>query len=524
MVNVAIYLRLSDEDRDKRHKSDESESIQNQKSMLRAYCFERNWNIYDIYCDEDFSGADKSRPNFNRMLRDCEAGKVNVVLCKSQSRFSRDMEMVEKYIHNKFIEWGVRFIGVVDNADSANATNKKARQINGLINEWYLEDVSENIRETLKHKREKGEFTGSFAPYGYLIDPKNKNHLIVDENTAPIVKDIFNWYIQGWGYRKIVMELNDRHIPNPSSYKHQINSNYVNTKESESPSRGLWTHTTIYRMIRNETYCGTLVQGKSHNVSYKNKKRKPVSPNEWIKVENTHDAIIDKETWRKTQERLKSRARVNKSSYELSLFSFKVKCAVCGRAMKRNVYHNKSKTKTYYGLQCATYKTGAMNCTNTRTINGNVLESIVLEQLNNLLNKYCQSDNIILQETELSSIKSLEVSMQSYQNKIKALEDKILKIYDDKLEGIISLEQYIAYSKKYNDDIDYLKAECKNLNNKIKQYEENRNIHSKQKEIIKRYTHPDRLTREIVDEFIDCIYIGRLDENGNRDITINWKF
>lgn len=114
--------------------------------------------------------------------------------------------------------------------------------------------------------------------------------------------------------------------------------------------------------------------------------------------------------------------------------------------------------------------------------------------------------------------------MQSYQNKIKALEDKILKIYDDKLEGIISLEQYIAYSKKYNDDIDYLKAECKNLNNKIKQYEENRNIHSKQKEIIKKYTHPDRLTREIVDEFIDCIYIGRLDENGNRDITINWKF
>lgn len=108
MVNVAIYLRLSDEDRDKRHKSDESESIQNQKSMLRAYCFERNWNIYDIYCDEDFSGADKSRPNFNRMLRDCETGKVNVVLCKSQSRFSRDMEMVEKYIHNKFIEWGVR--------------------------------------------------------------------------------------------------------------------------------------------------------------------------------------------------------------------------------------------------------------------------------------------------------------------------------------------------------------------------------------------------------------------------------
>jgi len=267
MTATALYLRLSDEDRNKVNKTDASESIQNQLSMLREYCSERNWDIYDIYCDEDLSGADKNRPEFNRLLKDCEAGKINVVLCKSQSRFSREMEMIEKYLHDKFIEWGVRFISIIDHADTNDVHNKKARQINGLVNEWYLEELSENIRETLKHKRMQGEFTGSFAPYGYLIDPENKNHLIVDENTAPIVRQIFEWYNEGWGYRKIVMELNERKIPSPTLYKKQINSKYRNLNLERSCSFGLWTQSTIYDFLRNETYTGTLVQGKSHNIS-----------------------------------------------------------------------------------------------------------------------------------------------------------------------------------------------------------------------------------------------------------------
>lgn len=524
MVSVAIYLRLSDEDRDKKYKTDESESIQNQKSMLREYCFERNWNIYDIYCDEDYSGIDKSRPDFNRMIKDCESGNIDIVLCKSQSRFSRDMEMIEKYIHNKFVEWNIRFIGVVDNADSANVSNKKARQINGLINEWYLEDVSENIRKTLKHKREHGEFTGSFSPYGYLIDPQNKNHLIVDENTAPIVRTIFNWYLQGWGYRKIVMELNNKQIPNPSSYKRQINSNYVNSNEIQSNSQGLWTHTTIYRIIRNETYCGTLVQGKSHNISYKNKKRKAVPNDGWIRVENAHDAIIDNETWNKTQARLQSRARVSKITSELSVLASKVKCASCGRAMKRNVYHNKDKTKTYYGLQCASYKNGAMNCKNTSSISGSKLEAIIVEQINNLIDTYCQIDKIALEDNRSDTIKSCQMLLQSYQKKINTNEEKISKLYEDKLDGIITKDQYISFSEKYNNEIIRLNSECHILQNKINELKSDGDKLYNRKEIILKYSHIEELTRNIVEEFVNCIFVGEKEENGTRMIIIQWNF
>ena len=188
MNKVAIYCRLSDEDRDKRDKTSESESIQNQKSMLLAYAMERGWGVFDIYCDEDLSGADRNRPDWNRLIQDAEDRKFNIVLCKTQNRFTRELELVEKYIHDKFLEWNIRFVSIVDHADTEVKGNKKSRQINGLVNEWYLEDLSDNIRRTLNHKKQNGEWTGSFAPYGYMRDPTDKNHLIVDPIAAEIVK------------------------------------------------------------------------------------------------------------------------------------------------------------------------------------------------------------------------------------------------------------------------------------------------------------------------------------------------
>ena len=192
---VVIYVRLSDEDRYKKNKDDDSESIANQKSMLLKYALEQGWEVVNIYSDDDYSGADNNRPDFNRMLEECEKGNVDIVLCKTQSRFSRDMEIIEKYIHNKFIEWGVRFVSIVDNADTDVEGNKKSRQINGLVNEWYLEDLSKNVRKSLQNKRDDGLFLGSFAPYGYKKDPENKNKLLVDPVAAEVVKEIFSLFL-----------------------------------------------------------------------------------------------------------------------------------------------------------------------------------------------------------------------------------------------------------------------------------------------------------------------------------------
>lgn len=524
MVNVAIYVRLSDEDRNKQFETDESESIQNQKSMLSDFCKERNWEIYDIYCDEDYSGTDSARPEFNRMLKDCERGRIDTVLCKSQSRFSRDMEVIEKYIHNKFIEWDVRFIGVVDHADTADVSNKKSRQINGLVNEWYLEDVSENIRKTLQHKREKGEFTGSFAPYGYSIDPENKNHLVIDKNVAPIVKDIFNWYVQGWGYRKIVMELNRRGIPSPALYKEQNCSNFVSLNEKNSSSRGLWTHPTIFTIIRNETYIGMLVQGKSHNVSYKNKKRKKAPKEDWIIVPNTHEAIIDKEIWDKAQERISSRVRSSKISNEVSVLSRKVKCAECGKPMKRGVYYNSNRTKQYYNLTCASYKIGASNCPNISCISGMELEKVIVNEINDLINQYCNIDDIQINNCFENEKERLVMNLNDIRSKIEAQEKKITSSYEDKLDGLITTEQYIIFSKRFEKEALLLKERAVAIQEQIDIVSSKGKNTLKRDDVLKKYTHIDKLTREIVLEFIDTIYIGEKRDGQAREINIKWNF
>ncbi|MCL2033896.1 MAG: recombinase family protein, partial [Oscillospiraceae bacterium] len=185
-MKAALYCRLSEEDRNKLAKTDDSESIQNQKTMLLQYAMDKGWDVYSIYSDDDYAGADRNRPAWGRLLQDAEDGKFSIILCKTQSRFTREMELVEKYIHGLFPVWGIRFVSIVDNADTENKGNKKARQINGLINEWYLEDMSDNIKSVLTSRRKNGFHIGSFALYGYRKDPDRKGHLLIDEEAAEI--------------------------------------------------------------------------------------------------------------------------------------------------------------------------------------------------------------------------------------------------------------------------------------------------------------------------------------------------
>ena len=198
-LKAAIYCRLSEEDKNKQHETDDSGSIQNQKSMLIQYAAKQGWEIYDLYSDDDYTGADRQRPEFNRLLEDAQKKRFDIILCKTQSRFTRELELVEKYIHGLFPVWGIRFVSIVDNADTANKGNKKSRQINGLVNEWYLEDLSENIRSVLTSRRLNGLHIGAFAPYGYKKDPVCRGHLIIDEEAAAVVREIFSLFAQGCG-------------------------------------------------------------------------------------------------------------------------------------------------------------------------------------------------------------------------------------------------------------------------------------------------------------------------------------
>lgn len=219
IVRVVLYLRLSDEDRDKLSKEQLSESIKNQEIMLREYANSMGWQVIGVYNDEDWSGGDSTRPEFNKMITECEKGNVDVVLVKSQSRFARDSELIEKYVHNLFHQWNVKFQTYIEKIDNTKRETKKTSQIIGLTDQWYLEDTSINIRETFRSKRKSGEFTGAFASYGYIKDPENKNHLIPDPVAAEVVKRIYDDYMKGDGLEKIANNLNDDKILSPLEYK-----------------------------------------------------------------------------------------------------------------------------------------------------------------------------------------------------------------------------------------------------------------------------------------------------------------
>ena len=323
MSKVAIYCRLSDEDKNKKNSMDDSESIQNQKNLLMKYAMEKGWGIYKIYSDDDYSGLDDARPEFNSMLKDAEEGKFNLILCKTQSRFTRDMELVEKYLHNKFLEWGIRFVTVVDGVDTLDKHNKKSRQINGLVNEWYCEDISESIKAVFRMKQKTGKFIGSFSSYGYMKDPNDKNKLIIDEEAAEVVRLIFNLYIDGNGTQHIASILNNRNIPNPTKYKQMKGLKYKNN--SCKNDYGFWNKITIKRILKNQLYIGNMVQHKCKKINYKSKKMKILKPDQWITVEDTHKPIIDKKTFCMVQYRINSNVRSTGNGIT-HIFAGRVKC------------------------------------------------------------------------------------------------------------------------------------------------------------------------------------------------------
>lgn len=326
---AAIYCRLSKEDVG-REDGFNSESIINQRKLLTDYAIKNNFEIYDYYIDEDRSGLDRERPDFLRLIEDARLGKFSVVLCKTQSRFTRDMELVEKYIHGLFPLWGIRFISVVETYDTAVKGNKKARQISGLVNEWYCEDLSENIKAVLHKKMRDGEFIGSFACYGYKKSADNRHELVIEEETAWVVRDIFNMYIDGYGVAQIAESLKERQILTPTSWKQRKGLLYKNpavfNRENEgndASGRNVksefqkckeekyynWSPSTIKKILANEAYIGTLIQGKEQKISYKDRKMRPVPKTDWICVPDHHEAIINKEVFERAGQLRSSRCR-----------------------------------------------------------------------------------------------------------------------------------------------------------------------------------------------------------------------
>ena len=517
-MKVAIYCRLSEEDRNKESETDDSNSIQNQKTMLLQYSMKQGWEVYNIYSDDDYTGSDRNRPAFNQLLKDAEQHKFDIILCKTQSRFTRELELVEKYIHGLFPIWNIRFVSIVDNADTANKGNKKSRQINGLVNEWYLEDLSDNIRSVLTSRRKNGYHIGAFALYGYKKDPDQKGHLIIDEEAAAIVREVFVLFSKGYGKTAIARLLNDRGIPNPTEYKRLKGLRYQQPKNKSST---LWKYFAISDMLTNEIYIGNMVQGKYGSVSYKSKVNKPRPKSEWIIVKGTHEPIIDLDLWNKVQNLLSQRAKPF-SVGTIGIFAKKVKCANCGYILRSHKCHNK------YYLECPTRFISKEACIGA-FISVELLEKIVIGELNKLSSEYLDrselENNIIFCNDLQDQRNQLISAVTAYENKLNDYSDALKSAYIDKVKGIISEAEYIDFSKSFAADkerLEYIISETKNnlslLDSRIAAGDNRRSI-------IEKYTNIERLNREMVDILIDHITVGKRDPYTKEiPVEIHWNF
>lgn len=520
MDKAAIYCRLSEEDKNKICESDDSESIKNQKTMLIQYAREHLWEIYEVYSDDDYTGSDRNRPSFKRLLEDAEAGKFNIVLCKTQSRFTREIEMVEKYIHYLFPLWGIRFVSVVDNADTSVRGNKKSRQINGLINEWYLEDMSENIKAVLTNRRKNGLFIGAFAPYGYKKDPEKKGHLIVDNEAAAIVREIFEMYINGAGRTAIARNLNERGILSPGRYKIAKGEKYRNTSKIEEAKWHDWTVTAI---LSNEVYIGNLIQNRSHSISYKTKIKKATSPSEWIRAEGTHEPIIDNEIFQAAQNISKSRTKhIRSDKTAANVFAGKIFCGKCGSALRISVCNH----KRY--LRCGGKIYDRSSCKGTYVLYERIL-SEVLTHIRKLTCELADPDIIekytIFPDNSKFDLQSIQKKIESETQQINEIRGYIKNLYLDKLKGEITSEIYSELMGEFEEDVTKRKIILKSLEKDRKLLENDIRNRQNNSEIIHKYMECDSLNFEMVRIFIDKIVVHKdTGKSRNFSLEIFWNF
>ncbi len=518
-MKVAIYCRLSEEDRNKQNKDDDSNSIKNQKAMLIQYAVSQEWDIYDIYSDDDYAGADRNRPQFKRLLADAEAHKFDIILCKTQSRFTRELELVEKYIHGLFPIWGIRFVSIVDNADTANKGNKKSRQINGLVNEWYLEDMSDNIRSVLTNRRENGFHIGAFAPYGYEKDPEKRGHLIIDQEAADIVKEIFSLFADGYGKSAIAKILNDRGVPNPTEYKRKKGLRYSQPKRAAAT---LWKYPAIAHILINEVYIGNLVQGRYGSISYKTKQCAPRPKDKWIRVEGTHEPIIDLALWNRVQNKVHKRARPIATTGMVYPFSGIVVCMHCGYAVRPHKKYN------HYYLQCNTKTISESACPGA-FIPGKELERIVLTELRkfnqNLLDQGKLEREIKFAEALNTKKAKVESEMRGYQEKVDEYTIALKQLYVDKAKGLISIRDYFEMAEGFQADKERFEGLIQSCQERIADIEASIQIGDNRIELLAKYINVECITRSMAEILIDHIEIGRRNkETGNVPVSIFWNF
>ncbi len=422
----------------------ESNSIGNQRELIRAFIHEQqDMELYDIYVDDGFSGSNFDRPEFKRMISDIEAGRANCVIVKDLSRFGRDYIESGRYIQKIFPKLGVRFIALTDRYDSAQADTSESGiilPVKNFINDSYCRDISTKVKSQFEVKRKNGECISPFAPYGYQKAENNKNYLVPDEYAADIVRKIYAWKIEGMAVSAIAEKLNALGILSPKEYKKSLGINYKGGFTSSKGSH--WSNSTVKRILTNEIYLGHMVQGKSEKINYKLKKSIEKPREEWIKVENTHEAVISEEQFRIVRNLLKTDARVSPVTGENSLFTGILFCGDCGEQMIRRVNRYKDTRRVYY--ICST-KNRREGCSR-HSIQEERLKEIAAEMIRRYAESFLEEKKVFEKARELEADFESIVRYDSEIERLRAEQDKYTSLcfglHEDLRQGVITKEEF----------------------------------------------------------------------------------
>lgn len=510
--NAAAYLRLSIDDGD----ASESNSITNQKSLIELFDKKnKDVKIKDYYIDDGYSGTTFDRPDFQRMVKDIEKGKINTIIVKDLSRFGRNYIEVGRYIEQFIPKYNIRFIAINDNVDNVKdpkSMNTVIVPFKNLLNDEYARDISNKIRSVLNTKKENGQFIGSAAPYGYLRNPKNSHEFIVDTYASKVVKKIFKMILAGKSKLGIAEELNQMQVSTPIAYK--VEKFDYNICLSEKMK--IWDIKKIDSILQNRTYIGYLEQGKKKRISHKVHKSLDIKKDNWTSIPNHHKSLISVEEFEKVQAILYNRDKKANNNKEYDLFSGYLKCADCGNTLTRK----KGRSKIYY--YCSSYVRNK-TCT-SHGIKEEQIEAIVLQLINKQIELVHNTAKMI---DKISKNKSIDYDYEILMNRIDSIEkekEKYLKLdrelLSDLTDEIINQTEYEEYRKDYCEHIKELNKIKKELNNKLKNNKSNSIANKKWMSTFTEFEQIEKLNSKTIYELIDNIYI---EENGGIKIKFRYQ-
>ena len=516
---AGIYCRLSSDDGD----NAESDSIRNQRELILQFLKkETNISIIDYYIDDGISGTTFNRTDFKRMMKDVVNEKINTIIVKDLSRFGRNYIEVGRYLEQAFPLYNVRFIAINDNIDSykdPKSINNVIVPFKNLMNDEYARDISNKVKSVYRTKALNGEFVGGTTPYGYKKNPDNKYQLIIDEDEAPNVKLIFQKYLNGEGTLKICKYLNNNKILCRKEIQRRKKRN-ISLNPNADKIYYNWSKSTIGKILTNETYIGNVVQNRTTSVSYKNHTIIYRPKEEWIVVKDTHEPIIDKNDFEKVQEILKSRNYERKPTTNLSIYYGKLKCADCGKGMCKMEDHREG--RTYSNYYCRNYKTTSEHCSphKIRTVDLNhlVLKTILM-QVKLVLDVEKAITKLKNNGMEYELKQNYNYNINKLLNDIEKLKKLKKKAYEDWKLNNITKEEYQTYAKDYEERIQNCNNEINALKNVFNESVKELKKDNYWIEHFRRNKKIKSLTREVINELIDTIYVH---EGGN--ITIKFKY